>query len=400
MIFRLFSHGLLALGCLMSSISSAEQLRWISYDGEALAHNKATLSKQHPALSALLKKADAALDAPIDPVTNKTLLPASGDRHDYFSFGPYWWPNPDTDNGLPYVKRDGQVNQDSRSSAIDKSRMVKFALGVRNLGLAYYFTGDKRYADKAKQQLTAWYIDPKTRMNPNMQHAQAIPGKVDGRGIGIIESRLFINVINSVELIRPVLSDSEYQTIVAWYKELVDWLLTSQNGIDEDNWVNNHGTWYDAQVVAMLIFIGDDERAKQRIVERSTARVRAHFDSEGQQQEELARTKPWHYTNFNLEAYSLLGHMGERLGVDFWHYQQDDVSLLQGYRFVAHYVLAPQQWTLKELKGFHPNTGYSNLLFANRAYKDPVFAQALATLKDDSKAQKDVHNLLFKPLAN
>ncbi|WP_417882965.1 alginate lyase family protein [Vibrio rumoiensis] len=388
----------IALTLLSSAISFhalADDIRFITYDGTTISHNKESIDKQSPALQTLLKEANKALKSPIDPVTNKTLMPASGNAHDYFSFGPYWWPNPDTKDGLPYVRRDGEYNMDTKTAATDKQRMITFAHDVKELGLAYYFTDDAKYAEKAKQQLNAWFIDPKTRMNPNMDYAQAIPGIVDGRGIGIIDSRLLIGVMDSVELIKPTLSADEYKSIVKWFADFKDWLLTSNNGFEEDNWHNNHGTWFDAQVVAFSIFTNDLDTAKQRLRITQMRRIGSQFDIEGKQHAELERTQPWHYSNFNLEAYNLLGHYGDLVGVDVWNYEIDKHSLKNGYRFIAKHVTQPDAWPYKELKGFDASKAYTTMLNANKAYGDEVFSKALKLLQENKKTAAKVETLLF-----
>ncbi|MEH0675300.1 alginate lyase family protein [Vibrio scophthalmi] len=367
----------------------------ISYDLVALEKNKNELVESNAAYINLIKKADKALLANIDPVVNKTLLPASGDKHDYYSFGPYWWPNPDTDDGLPYIRKDGEYNMDTKTSATDKQRLISFASDVKSLGLAYYFTENEAYANKAIEQIKAWLVDPETRMNPNMNHAQAIPGIVDGRGIGIMDSRLLIGVMDSVELVKPRLSSQEYSSIVAWFKDFNDWLITSDNGFEEDNWHNNHGTWFDAQVVAFAIFTDQPELAKQRLRVTQMRRIGGHFNMEGQQHAELERTRPWHYSNFNLEAYNLLGRYGDLVGVDVWNYEVDKHSLHNGYKYIAKYVNDPQSWPYKELKGMDKNSAYENMMYAENAYDDEVITQALYDLKKSDVNKEKLINLLF-----
>lgn len=367
----------------------------ISYDLVTMEKNKKDLIESNAAFKSLQSQADKALSRKIDPVVNKTLLPASGDKHDYYSFGPYWWPNPDTKDGLPYIRKDGQYNMDTKTSATDKQRMITFAKDVKVLGLAYYFTEKEDYANKAIEQLKAWFIDPNTRMNPNMNHAQAIPGIIDGRGIGIIDSRLLIGVVDSVELIKPLLSERDYAEIVAWFKEFNDWLITSNNGFEEDNWHNNHGTWFDAQVVAFSIFTKQPELAKKRLKVTQMRRIGGHFNSEGHQHAELERTRPWHYSNFNLEAYNLLGHYGDLVGVDVWNYEVDKHSLKNGYKYIAKYVVSPNEWPYKELKGMDKNIAYENILYANKAYNDESINKALIDLKESKDNHKKIINLLF-----
>ncbi|MGF1722962.1 alginate lyase family protein [Vibrio kyushuensis] len=380
------------LSLLVASSASAN-IELITYDAQALQYNKSHLAEKELALNELKKKANEALKSEIDPVTNKTLLPASGNKHDYFSFGPYWWPNPDTEDGLPYVRRDGEYNRDTLTSVTDKQRFIQFANDVTDLGLAYYFTDDDRYAKKAVEQLDAWFINPETIMNPHLEYAQAIPGILDGRGIGIIDSRLLIPVIDSVYLIQEHLTKSQYESIVNWYAQFNNWLITSDHGFDLDNYPNNLGTWYDAQVVAFSLFVGEEELAKKQLKITQMRRIRGHFGDEGKQPGELLRTRPWHYSNFNLEAYNYLGHFGELVDVDVWNYKFDHHSLEAGYSYLASYLAEDKPWEYKGLKGLEPNYSYKNMLYAQRAYDDPVFDKALSELQEDKLNIKKIENL-------
>ncbi|WP_165311695.1 alginate lyase family protein [Vibrio ziniensis] len=367
----------------------------ISYNIRVLENNKKNLQHLNQPFTTLIRRADKALTNPIDPVTNKTLMPASGDKHDYYSFGPYWWPNPDTPSGLPYIRKDGEFNLETRTSATDMQRLITFANNVKLLGLAYYFSDDQKYADKAIEQLRAWFINSQTKMNPNMNHAQAIPGRVNGRGIGIIDSRVLIGVVDAVELIKPTLSEKDYQSIVAWFREFNHWLVSSVNGIDEEKQNNNHGTWYDAQVVAFSLFTHQPDIAKQRLQITKAKRIANQFDQDGKQDAELARTRPWHYSNFNLQAYSLLGVYGEKLGVDIWSYQNNSIALENGYQYIAQYTISPERWSLKEFKKISPSISYSNMLYARHAYADPIFKKAVTKLNQSKENQSDIANLLF-----
>lgn len=383
----------LLIPCLAFNATANSDVRFISYDGEKLAENKQQLDKYSLAMDTLISSADKALKRKIDPVVNKTLLPASGNKHDYYSFGPYWWPNPDTKDGLPYIRKDGVYNMDTKTSATDKQRMITFAKDVKSLGLAYYFTGNESYSEKAREQLVAWFVDPDTRMNPNLQYAQAIPGIVDGRGIGIIDSRLLIGVMDSVELIKPELNEDEYKAIVRWYTDFTHWLVTSDNGFEEDNWHNNHGTWFDAQVVAFSIFTNQMDQAKQRLRITQMRRIGNQFDIEGKQHAELERTKPWHYSNFNLEAYNLLGHYGELVDVDVWNYSVDKHSLKNGYKYVSSAIINPETWTYNDQEKKDMKTAYINMLTAKDVYKDSDFDKAVSALQKDH--QNLIDNLLF-----
>jgi hypothetical protein len=129
-----------------------------------------------PARAAMLARADAALTRAPYTVVDKTQTPASGDKHDYMSMGPYWWPDSSKPNGQPYVRRDGHMNPERDTNAFDLTDLEAMTGDVQALSLAYYFTGDERYAAKAAEFLRVWFLAPETRMNPNFNHGQAVPG--------------------------------------------------------------------------------------------------------------------------------------------------------------------------------------------------------------------------------
>jgi hypothetical protein len=172
-----------------------------------------------PAYQALQGRAAKALLAPTRSVVYKTLTPPSGSKNDYMSMGPYWWPNPNTPNGLPYIQRDGQRNPESHGSALDADNMQGMAADSLDLALMYRFTQEARYADKAAAVIRAWFLTPATRMNPHLRYAQSIPGIVDGRGIGIIDTRELWKVIDAAALIYPALSASEMDALRDWFTQ-------------------------------------------------------------------------------------------------------------------------------------------------------------------------------------
>ena len=361
-------------------ISVTSRVTWAAANGTRLflfdADLLSTLQQDSEALATLREHAQQALHNPLYTVTDKESVPASGDVQDYYSLGPYWWPNPQSEDGLPYVRRDGKRNPDINELAGDNRRLVAMSRDVTALALAYHITGDTRYAGKARAQLHSWFIHPTTRMNPNFQHAQAIPGRTSGRGIGIIEARFFIPLIDAIPLLGARLSASETQKIHRWFEQFNHWLQTSDNGFEEDNWHNNHGTWFDAQVVAFALFTGDMETAKRRLRITQMRRIGGQFDRHGNQHAEFERTRPWHYANFNLEAYNLLGKFGEHAGVDIWNYSVDGHALKKGYGLIAETVLSPENWPYKELYGLDPEVARSTLYFAQQAYSDDLFKQA------------------------
>ena len=395
-------RGILGLALLSLSVSTAlyaAEPAPLILDNNDLIWSRQQITAKAPAFikahQALLTKAEATLKQPLFSVMDKTLVAASGDKHDYYSFPPYWWPDPDKKDGLPYIRKDGQTNPDANSDATDKNRLVKMSNGVYTLALAWYFSQDARFAEKAVAQLRTWFIDPQTRMNPNLEYAQAIPGINNGRGIGLIDSRALVDVVDAIALLRTSgkLGDDDYRQLTQWFGDFYTWMTTSQNGFEEDNWHNNHGTWFDIQAATFALFSGKTDEAKQRLQVTQLRRIAGQFDMEGRQMAELERTRPWHYSNFNLEAYNKLGRLGEKAGVDIWNFSLDDHSLRQGYEYIAGYVDSNTPWPWKDLDKWDDKKALSTLANAAHAWPDDArFQQKARWLQE--KYPEDITTLI------
>jgi hypothetical protein len=229
-------------------------------------------------------------------------------------------------------------------------------------------------------------------MNPHLRYAQAVPGRNEGRGSGIIDTRHFIRVLDSVALLKEVgaWSDADHAALVAWMKEYLDWLLHDPMGKDESSERNNHGTWYDAQVAAIAMFVGERDVAR-RIVEAAKAkRIERCIEPDGQQPEELDRTKGLHYCVFNMSAMAVLSRIGERLDVDLWRYESaDGRSLRRGLDFVLPYLLGEKQWPHEQIEEMRVSPSDMGLFFlAARRYDEPRYLRAVKKeLRDPNKFQ-------------
>src|SRR5688572_22934036 len=159
------------------------QTRVFVLDAKTLKTNKAGIQNKKanliPAYKQLVKDADKALKEGPFSVMEKKNDPPSGDKHDYMSLAPYFWPDPSKPNGLPYIRKDGQTNPEVKEYK-DKEYMPKMCELVYTLSLAYYFSGNEVYAEHAAKLLKTWFLDPATRMNPNLNYAQAIKGENEG----------------------------------------------------------------------------------------------------------------------------------------------------------------------------------------------------------------------------
>jgi hypothetical protein len=225
-------------------------------DGPALATARARAAAGDKTLAEavadLRRDADKALKAGPFSVTDKKETPPSGDKHDYMSVGPYWWPDPSKPDGKPYIRRDGEVNADR--GKFDNVPLGHMAGAVAVLGPAWYFTGHEPYAAHAARLLRAWFLDEKTRMNPNLNYGQAIPGVTDGRAAGIIDTVCLIDLVDAVGLLAgaKAWTDADQKALEGWFREYLKWLRESRIGKDEEKAGNNHGTWYDAQAAGDL----------------------------------------------------------------------------------------------------------------------------------------------------
>ena len=299
------------------------------------------------AYDSLIKSAEGALTAAPPTVMQKRRIPSSGNRHDFMSLAPYWWPDTTKPNGLPYIRRDGVVNPESRIDH-DGTRFQAMFDAVEALSLAHYFTGETKYSRRAVTLLRVWFVDSATRMNPNLRYAQGVPGVTDGRGTGIIDTRNIPRLLDAVRVLAatPALSVKDYSAVTAWFRSYLAWLRDSKNGREEWAADNNHGTWYDAQVVALALFVGDTSLARNVLTSDTRRRIGLQIRADGSQPLELARTRPIHYSLFNLDAYTQLAEMGRRIGVDLWRYEaQSGASLQKALLFLAPYADSSVKWT-------------------------------------------------------
>lgn len=281
----------------------------------------------HTSLNALLALAQPDLTAGPWSVTDKTMLPPSGDKHDYLSLAPYWWPTqpmtPSNPWGCPYIQKDGQRDPIVDSIPDHAERGSAFS-AIYDLSLAWYYTRDPRYAQRAELDLRTWFLDAATKMNPNLNYAQGIPCQVDGRGIGIIEfSEALTDVVDATAILddgAPGWTRTDHGGMTAWYSAFLTWLRSSSNGADEAAQANNHGSFYDMLCAALALYAGQRDTARGIVRQAETKRIDVQISASGTEPLEISRTRSWHYSTFNLVALTRLAQIGRHVGVDLWHY--------------------------------------------------------------------------------
>jgi len=241
------------------------------------------------------------------------------------SQAPYFWADPTKKDGLPYIRRDGERNPEIEKIT-DHNAMDRLVAAVENLSLAYYFRGDEACAAKAISLLRTWFLDPATKMNPNLQFGQGIPGITTGRGIGLIETRGLTRVVDAVGLLEgsKSMTAADKRGIEEWFGKFLTWMLESKNGRDESAAQNNHGTHYDVQVMSFALFVGKNELAKSVAETAKTKRIAKQIEPDGSQPLELERTKGWSYSVMNLEGMISLATLADQVGVDLWNYETKD----------------------------------------------------------------------------
>jgi hypothetical protein len=340
----------------------------------------------YPAYLQLLREADKLLNYLPVSVMGKTDFPPSGDKHDYMSLAPYWWPNPATTNGLPYIRKDGEINPEVKNYP-DKEHMPVLCENINLLALAYYFSQNEKYAKHASKLLQVWFLDPATKMNPNLKYGQAVKGVVEGRAEGLIDTRQFIFVIDGIDLIKT----SKYWTaqnqkeMKTWFSAFLNWLQTSEIGKDEMNAQNNHGVWYDAQTLAIALYVDSTELAN-KIVQRTANRLDVQQDNKGFFPLELARTTSFHYSVFILNAFNVIAQLSEKTNINLWQLKTSSgKSLSKAFDAIMPYLTKKKEWNGgQQIRPFSYPDGYPILLSARTKYH---CESCFDFIKSDTKQQ-------------
>ena len=330
---------------------------------QAVRNNNNTILQA--SLKQLIIQADLFLTKKATSVVEKTLTPATGNKHDYFSLSPYYWPDPTKPNGLPYIIHDGIVNPQVYSIQ-DKQNLEDIIHRVRILSLAYYFTDNHQYASKAVELLRVWFLDNGTRMNPDLLYAEMTPGKNNGSSTGIMDAHNIPDIIDAIGLIQhsPLWTKQDQLGMQLWFSKYLDWLLNSDFGNKEAQATNNHGTWYYVQASSIALFLNKTDIAKNMLESTMHKLIPQEIQPDGRQPFELRRTNSWDYSTFNLQGLFELSSIGQHIGMAYKAPHGTARPLLQtALDYLLPYALKKQPWPYPQIASPSINTkSLSNLV--------------------------------------
>ena len=326
----------------------------------------------------ILKAADAALKQ--EPVTITTFHAklSEGGPNDFYSNGDYWWPNPNTTNGLPYIQRDGQTNPENFVAHRQVIRQLSDAVAA--LGAAYKITGDDKYAKKSADLLKVFFLDEKTRMNPSLQYAQAVPGVSPGRGIGIIDALHIVEIPKAVEAMEksPAFPPEVLSGLKKWFADYVVWMRTSKNGNEEANAGNNHAVACWLQIAVFAEFTGDEKNLTECRHRFTEVFVSKQMTNDGSFPQELRRTKPYGYSIFQLDNMVTLCQLLSTPESDLWNFSTPDGrSIRKAVEFMYPYLADKSTWPRKpDVQAWEgwparqPSLLFASLAFGEQKYLD------------------------------
>lgn len=346
----------------------------------------------------VLRNAKSYLADPPATVTSAQSSRSAGGPHDFFSEGDYWWPDPKNPDG-PYLQRDGLTNPDNFVE--HRKFLMKLSVQVPALTVAWKLSRERKYADHAARHIRAWFVDAATRMNPNLQFAQAIHGRFTGRGIGVIDTIHFVEVARAIPLLAEVgaLSKSDYAATQQWFAEYIQWMTTSKNGMEERDAKNNHGTCWLMQVAAFAKLTGNQEVLADCAKRFKTIIVPGQIDPDGSLPLEMRRTKPYGYCLFNLEALATLCQILTTRADNLWTFATPDGrGVRRAIEFMFPYMADKQSWKKP------PDVMYFEawpmrqqaLLFGGLAYQRADYLELWKKLPADSLVDEVIRNYFIR----
>ncbi|MDP5169315.1 MAG: alginate lyase family protein [Bacteroidia bacterium] len=346
----------------------------------------------------VMTAADSLLAFPVITLTASQSDRSAGGIHDFYSEGDYWWP--DTGNpGGPYIRKDGLTNPDNFTE--HREYMRRLSIMVPALVSAFLLTGETRYADRATDHLMAWFVEKDTKMNPNLLYSQAIYGISTGRGIGIIDAIHLVEVVQACQMLeaRGRLQGEELTAIKQWFADFTTWMTTHPYGLEEKNNGNNHSTCWAMQVAMYAQFTGNDSLFNATREFYQTVLLPDQLAPDGSFPKEMARTKPYGYSLFNLDAMFTLAHILATDDPELWQFgKTDSLYLKAAIDFMFPYIADKGTWPLAPDVLYFDEwpMRHTALLFAYQAYGEDQYLDLWKTLPSDSQTEEVQRNFFVR----
>ncbi|HEY1337849.1 MAG TPA: alginate lyase family protein [Bryobacteraceae bacterium] len=315
------------------------------------------------------------------------------DLHDYYSEAPYWWPDPQNPDG-PYIRKDGQANPDRFLS--NKAALNAMCDAVFTLGTAAYLLDDARYGQRAARIVNMWFVNPATRMNPNLEYSQAIRGVNDGRGAGIIDGRVLIRALQGIDFLAQTgaWNAKDQAAVHKWFEEYLHWLTTSKKGEDEKHAGNNHASWWTAQVAAAAAFVGNTAAGELAFNYYRDRIFPRQIRADGSAPREESRTRSLWYSAFNLEAYTMICRIARVHGVDLWSVKsKNGATIATVIDYLTPFLSDPKKWPREQISDFNNESPYF-LAFAGMGLKKPEYVALFRKLEKPEGAWLSFVDLL------
>lgn len=320
---------------------------------------------------------------------------SAGGRHDFFSEGDYWWPDPKNPDG-PYIQRDGMTNPDNFVE--HRHAMVRLSEIVGTLTSAYLLTGDEQYSRAAVAHLRSWFIDPETKMNPNLLYGQAIRGRATGRSTGVIDTIHLVEVARGALLLSKseAISPSNLEGVKQWFADYLKWLTTHPYGVDERAAGNNHAVCWAMQVAAFAQLVGDEKQLGSVREQFKNMFVARQMDKDGSFPQELRRTKPYGYSLFVADAMAGIAQIASTPGDDLWNFSlPDGRGLRKMMEFIFPFIEAKSKWPYERdvLYWDEWPVRQPSLLFAGVKFDKPEYVELWKRLKADPTTPEILRNV-------
>jgi hypothetical protein len=273
---------------------------------------------------------------------------------------------------------------------------MRLSVQVPALTAAWRITGVRRYADHAVRHLQAWFVDDATRMNPNLQYAQAIHGRFTGRGTGIIDTIHLVEVARAAKLLER---RADLGPVKRWFAEYVAWMTTHPYGLAERDAKNNHGTCWVMQVAEFARLTGNAELAAYCRERFRKVLAPDQIAANGSFPQELRRTKPYGYSIFNLEAMATICQILSTPEDNLWRFElADGRGMGRAMEFLVPYIRDKTKWPHPADVMYYQEwpMRQASLLFAGLALGRPDYVELWKRLPADSSVEEVVRNFFVR----